>query len=76
VLNHRQVQGRGVFHRAPHQGSVHDGLAVVGQGDDARFLQIPEFRHLPAFRAQADGADGIDVGEIRLGGFPADELRD
>ena len=61
VIDDGQVEGAGELHGAAHDAGVHDGAAVVGDGDDAGGLHGADGGELLAGAALGDGADGEDV---------------
>ena len=63
-----KVEHRGVLERAAHEHAVRDGLAVVGDGDDALGLHRADLGELDALEALRDGADREDADERRSPG--------
>ena len=68
MIDHREAEGARGFHGAAHDARIHDGPAIVGDGDDARLLHQADGGQLFAGAAFGDGADGkyIDDG-VALG---------
>jgi len=65
MIHHRQVEHRGVLHRAPHQVVVLHAMPVVGDGDHAGVFQRTDRREFLAGEALGDRAGGehVDPGQ-------------
>src|SRR5579884_2306846 len=66
VFDQGEIEGAGVLHRSPEEARVHDGLAVVGDGDDAGFFHGSDCGQLLARTVSGDGADGEDMHDGRF----------
>jgi hypothetical protein len=76
VVDDGEVESAGELHGAAHDAGVHDGAAVVGDGDDAGVLHGADGGQFVAGAVLGDGADGEDVGNGELAGAVDDVAGD
>ena len=61
VLDYREIERAAIVHDLTREFCGGDGLAVVGNGNDARFAHCGDVGDVLAFAADAGGADGPDM---------------
>ena len=76
MLDHRDVEGLCVFHRAAHHAGVHDGLAIVRDRNDASLLHRTDACQFLTEAALGDRADRIHVDAVQPAGLLEDVVSD